>query len=318
MVDLRPTFFYPPFAYSYFLLVATVAVRSNQKMEKKLNRLSDLIPHAEARLTETGIPRVFMSQSKISLDQIFMVQEPTINLIVRGSKTMTIGGQVLCCYSGTYFALPVEIPISGIVNPDAGGQSYLSVSLRLNSKVIADLFFDMPEFQASEGMKREVSIAKATAPFLDAWIRMLNLMDTPQDIPALAPVYEREILYRVLQGPMGWMLQDLVSPESILARINSAIKYISCYFEQPIRIESLAERSAMSVSAFYRHFKRVTSLSPIQYQKKIRLFKARTLLLTTGMNITLIAHKVGYESSAQFTREYHREFGFPPSKDLRA
>ena len=313
----RPTFSYPPFAYSYFFMVAAGAVGSNRKMEKELKQLADLIPHAEARLTETGIPRVFMSQSKISFDHVFMVQEPTVNLIVRGSKTMTIGGQTLRYDAGSYFALPVETPVSGIVNLDTSGQSYLSVSLRLNSKIIADLFFDAPDFQASEGMHRTQAIMHSTAPFLDAWLRMLNLMQTPKDIPALAPVYEREILYRVLQGPMGRMLQDLVSPESILARINSAIKYISSNFAQPIRIVSLAEQSAMSISAFHRHFKRVTGLSPIQYQKKIRLFNARTLLLTAGMNVTFIAHKVGYESSAQFAREYHREFGLPPSKDLR-
>lgn len=298
-------------------MVAVSAVGSNRKMEKELKHLADLISHAEARLTETGIPRVFMSQSKITFDHVFMVQEPTVNLIVRGSKTMTIGGQTLRYDAGTYFALPVETPISGIVNLDAKGQSYLSVSLRLNSKIITDLFFDAPDFQAPEGIHRTHAIMHSTAPFLDAWLRMLNLMKTPKDIPALAPVYEREILYRVLQGPMGRMLQELVSPESVLARINSAIKYISCNFERPIRITSLAEQSAMSASAFYRHFKRVTGLSPIQYQKKIRLFNARTLLLTAGMNVTFIAHKVGYESSAQFTREYRREFGSPPRKDLR-
>lgn len=158
-------------------------------------------------------------------------------------------------------------------------------------------------------------MAAVTAELLDAWVRMLRLMNHASDIAALAPAYEREILYRVLQGPMGWMLRDIASPDSALARVNQAIQQIRRNYALPMRVEDLADGAAMSISAFHRHFKSVTALSPVQYQKQIRLLNARTLLIASGYSVTAAAHEVGYQSSTQFSREYAREFGLPPGRD---
>ena len=144
---------------------------------------------------------------------------------------------------------------------------------------------------------------------------MLRLMEKPADIAALAPAYEREILYRVLQGPMGWMLRDIATPDTALARVHQVIQRLRKDYALPLRMEALAKEAAMSVSAFHRHFKAVTALSPLQYQKQVRLLKARTLLISTGYSVTEAAHEVGYESSTQFGREYARTFGRPPAKD---
>ena len=157
---------------------------------------------------------------------------------------------------------------------------------------------------------------KCIDELLDAWIRMLRLMERPDEIAVLAPAYEREILFRVLQGPLGWMLRDIASPDTALSRIGVAISWIRHNFSQQIRVEALAEMAALSVSAFHRHFKVVTALSPLQYQKRIRLLHARSLLISGQGSATSIAFGVGYESPNQFSREYARLFGLPPSRDL--
>jgi len=146
-------------------------------------------------------------------------------------------------------------------------------------------------------------------------VRMLRLMRRPADIPALAPVYEREILYRVLQGPQGAMLRGIAMPDSALSRVSRAIQRIRRDFAQPLRVEALARQAAMSASAFHRHFKAATSLSPVQYQKRIRLLQARTLLVAHGRSVSSAAFEVGYESATQFSREYARAFGLPPGRD---
>jgi len=141
-------------------------------------------------------------------------------------------------------------------------------------------------------------------------------MDRPNEIAVLAPGYEREILFRVLQGPLGWMLRDIATPDTALSRIGVAIRWIRGHFAEPIRVEALADMAALSVSAFHRHFKAVTALSPLQYQKRIRLLHARTQLFSGQGNATSVAFDVGYESPNQFSREYSRLFGLPPSQDL--
>lgn len=155
-----------------------------------------------------------------------------------------------------------------------------------------------------------------TVELLDAWLRMLRLMERPDEIAALAPAYEREILFRVLQGPLGWMLRDIAVPDTAVSRISVAIRWIRENFSNPLRIEALAEMAALSVSAFHRHFKAVTALSPLQYQKRIRLLQARSLLMTGAGNATSVSYGVGYESPTQFSREYARLFGLPPSRDI--
>lgn len=160
------------------------------------------------------------------------------------------------------------------------------------------------------------SVASVTPELLDAWVRMLRLMKTPEDIAALAPGYEREILYHVLKGPHGWMLRDIASPGTMLARIGNAIHWLRHNFAEEFIVGALAEREAMSVSAFHRHFKAVTAMSPVQYQKRVRLLHARRMLLGRQQSVTFVAQDVGYKSVPQFNRDYARVFGLPPLKDV--
>lgn len=288
---------------------------SNAGMKNQLLELRALAAHAENRRTETGIPRVAMVQGAIPQHQLAAVYDPMVNLILQGSKSMAVGGRSLHYDPATYFVMSVNLPAVGVVHPATTGEPYLAVSLTLDASVIANLLTDSSDTADRLDDSAGFSVAAVTPELLDAWVRMLRLMRQPADIPALAPVYEREILYRVLQGPMGWMLRDIALPDTALARVNLAIQQIRREYAEPLRVEDLASSAAMSVSAFHRHFKAVTALSPLQYQKQVRLLQARTLLVAAGHSVTAAALEVGYQSSTQFSREYAREFGAPPRQD---
>jgi AraC-like DNA-binding protein len=285
-------------------------------MEKQLNELRKLAAGAENRRTETGIPRVAMVQGKVPEHLLAAVYDPMINVILQGSKNMTVGNRTLRYDPATYFVMSIELPAVGSVHPAASGEPYLAVSLTLDPGVLAQLFADLPKPAGRPEPNPGFSVASVTDPLMDAWVRMLRLMGDPDAIAALAPVYEREIIYRVLQGPHGWMLREIAAPDTAMARVSMAIQWIRRDFAEPIGVERLAERASMSVSAFHRHFKAVTSLSPLQYQKRVRLLQARTLMVAHAKTVMSAAFAVGYESATQFSRDYARVFGAPPARDV--
>lgn len=284
-------------------------------MSTQLNELRALTSSAENRRTETGIPRVAMVQGEIPEHMLAAVYEPMINLILQGSKTMTVGEQTLHYDPATYFVMSIELPAVGTVHPESTGEPYLAVSLTLDPVALTTLLADLPLPADRHDQDPGFSVAPVTPQLMDAWVRLLRLMGDPQSIAALAPAYEREILYRVLQGPHGWMLREIAAPDSAMARVNQAIQWIRRDFAESIRVEHMAEKAAMSVSAFHRHFKAVTTLSPLQYQKRVRLLQARTLMVANARSVTAAAFEVGYESSTQFSRDYAKVFGLPPSRD---
>lgn len=284
-------------------------------MSTQLTELRALAQHAENRRTETGIPRVAMVQGEIPEHMLAAVYEPMINLILQGSKSMTVADRTLDYDPATYFVMSIDLPAVGQVHPSADGEPYLAVSLTLDPVVLTTLLADLPKPLGQHEQDSGFSVAAVTPELMDAWVRMLRLMGRPEEIAALAPIYEREILYRVLQGPHGWMLRDIAAPDSAMARVNLAIQHIRQDFAEPIRVDALAQLAAMSVSAFHRHFKAVTALSPLQYQKRVRLLQARTLMVANARSVTRAAFEVGYESATQFSRDYTRVFGLPPSRD---
>jgi len=285
-------------------------------MEQQLGELRRLAASAENRITETGIPRVAMVQGEVPEHQLSAVYEPMINLILTGSKSMTVGEQTFEYDPATYFVMSVDLPAAGAIHPSASGEPYLAVKLGLEPTIIANLLAEIPKPSGGQLFDSGFSVAPVTPELLDAWLRMMRLLERPEEIAALAPAYEREILFRVLQGPQGWMLRDIATPDTALSRISVAIAWIRRNFATQIRMEELADMAALSVSAFHRHFKAVTALSPLQYQKRVRLLHARSLLLGGQGNATSVSFLVGYESPNQFSREYARLFGLPPSRDL--
>ena len=288
-------------------------------MHTALDELRRLAAKAGNRRTDTGIPRVAMVQGEIPEHALAAVYKPMINLILQGGKSMTVGSRTLHYDPATYFVMSVDLPAVGSVHPAATGEPYLAVSLTLDAATITALLSDLSPHPHTSGdapsRTEAFNVAAVTPELMDAWVRMLRLMERPGDIPALAPSYEREILYRVLQGPLGHMLRQLATPDSAMARISGAIGRIRRDYQQPLRIAELAEQVAMSESAFHRHFKSATAMSPLQYQKQLRLLQARQLLTTHGKSVTATALDVGYESPTQFSREYARAFGLPPTED---
>ncbi|MDQ2184628.1 AraC family transcriptional regulator [Alcaligenaceae bacterium A4P071] len=286
-------------------------------MEEQLNELRMLAADAKNRMTETGIPRVVMVQGKIPEHELSAVYEPMVNLVLQGSKSMAVGDRTLHYCPANYFVMSIDLPAVGTVWPAQSGAPYLAVALTLRPAIVADLIADLPARDRSEKADAGFAVAAVTPDLMDAWVRLLRLMRRPADIPALAPAYEREILYRVLQGPQGSMLRDIATPDSASARVSLAIQWIRREFAEPLRVETLAKKAAMSESAFHRHFKAVTAMSPLQYQKRVRLLQARTLLLVGRKSVTAAAFEVGYESATQFSREYARAFGLPPGRDAQ-
>lgn len=280
-----------------------------------LEQLCALVNRAEARRTETGIPRVAMVKGEIPAHKLSGVYEPMINIIVQGSKILTIGEQVLHYNPANYFVMSVDLPATGRVIAADVDKPYMAVSLTISAAIVAEIIANSPAIKIPDNA-HGFSVCAMNDRLMDAWCRLLKLMDTPEDIPALAPLYERELLYLVLQGPQGWLLQEIASAGSALTRIHKSIQWIREHFQQTLSVEKLADIAGMSSSAFHRHFKNITDLSPLQYQKQMRLLEARRLLLENQRGAADVAYQVGYESPSQFSREYSRFFGLPPSQDV--
>ncbi|MDQ0122050.1 AraC-like DNA-binding protein [Pseudomonas lini] len=276
-----------------------------------MDELRSIVMRAQHTWTETGLPRVAMVKAEACASRVY---QPMLHIVLQGEKTLTIGDRVLNYGEATYFVVPVDVPATGEIYPSGPQQPYLALSLDLNTTVIASLM-EGSSTEAAQAPAKCFAPVPASSDMIDAWLRMLRLIDRPNEAAVLAPMIEREILFRALQGPLGAVLRELARPEGRLVQIRRATQWIREHYTEPFRVEPLAAMADMSVAAFYRHFKAVTTMTPIQYQKKLRLLKARWLLLFETQNASSIAFTVGYESASQFSREYARLFGFPPARD---
>jgi len=280
-------------------------------MTDAMDELRSIVMRAENKWTDIGVPRVAMVRAQACADQVY---QPMLHLVLQGSKTLSIGDRVLDYEAATYFLVPVDVPATGQIRPAGSQLPYLAISLTLDPSVIAGLLpeglrmGDRPKASCFSGVP-------APAEMIDAWLRMMRLIDRPHEAAVLAPMIEREILFRALQGPLGDTLREIARPDGRLPQIRRAIHWIREHYTEPFRAEQLATMTDMSVPAFYRHFKSITSMTPIQYQKRLRLLRARWLLLFDPRDAASIAFAVGYESASQFNREYSRMFGMPPARD---
>lgn len=280
-------------------------------MNDVMNELRSIVMRAQNKWTDTGLPRVAMVRAEACASQVY---QPMLHLVLQGTKTLSIGDQVLEYRPSTYFLVPVDVPATGEIYPSGPDLPYLALCLTLDPNVIATLLADEIKTTAQPTVNRFAAVT-ALAEMLDAWLRMMRLVDHPNEATVLAPMIEREILFRVLQGPLGPMLREIARPDGRLAQIRRATLWIGEHYTEPFRVEPLATMSDMSVAAFYRHFKTITGMTPIQYQKRLRLLRARWLLLFEPRDAASIAFTVGYESASQFSREYSRLFGMPPARD---
>lgn len=287
-------------------------------MKQGFQEIAQLTANASSLPTETTLPGVMIIKGEVPQHQLAAIYEPIIGFTIQGSKTISIGDQTIRAKAPSYYVIPTDIPATGRVHQGENGTPYLSVGLRLNQDTLLELVKDLPSHIGEDFGNGEFAATAASEEFVDAWLRMLRLLKTPEAIPALAPVYEREILYRVLSGPQGWRLRQFCFGSGSGPKIHQAIHWIRQNYTKPIDVKPIAVKSGMGVTTFHRQFKQITGLTPIQFQKKLRLLEARKLIVFSDLAVSDAAFKVGYESASQFNREYSRLFGASPARDALA
>ena len=246
------------------------------------------------------------------------IYEPCVAVIVQGSKRVVLGNQNLSYGEDRYLITSMDLPVKTVLMQASPERPYLAVALRLDWREIASLMLDMPQAPASrvETESRAMATGALSSPMLEAFDRLVALLDQPEHIQALAPLIRREIHYRLLAGEAGARLRQIATVDTQSHQVARAIARLNARFAEPLRVEALARESGMSLSTFHHHFKQLTALSPLQYQKQLRLAEARRLMLSERLDASTAAFRVGYESPSQFSREYRRLFGAPPSKDV--
>lgn len=265
----------------------------------------------------TRLPRVTVIRSTLPTEPIHAVYRPALCIIAQGRKQVMIGDTVHVYDPAKYLVVTVDMPIVGQVLEASADAPYLCFMLDLDPAAIGALMLETKLTQTeSTSPGPALSLTSVTPPVIDAAVRLLRLLATPADIPVLAPLAEREILYRLLVGDQTSRLRQIAFAESKLQQINRAIGWIKHNFREPFSIEALAAEARMSASALHEHFKTVTSMSPLQYQKQLRLQEARRLILLQSLDAAMAGHTVGYDSPSQFSREYKRLFGAPPARDI--
>lgn len=269
-------------------------------------------------ICETNIPSLFFIHHTSTYGPVHRVYKPSVCIIVQGEKEILLGQERFLYGPNHYLVASVDLPVSGQILEASGSAPYLAMKLEFTPAEILEVMEEAAiHFDFGEDPKRGMYVNEIEASILDVAVRLANLLEKPEDIPVLAPLIKKEILYRVLQGKHGSALAQMAVQGSYTQRIRDVIDHIRSHYDQSFRIEELAEIAGMSVSSLHRHFREVTAMSPIQFQKQIRLQEARQLLLYEDADTTDAALRVGYESVSHFSREYARMYGFPPRTDVK-
>ncbi len=266
----------------------------------------------------TAIERVALIRASHPGQPLMTLHQPGLCIVAQGGKQVMLGDEVYPYEASHHLVVSVDLPITGQVTRATPQRPYLCFRLDLDPAEIADVLLHtkLPE-PPQRAPTRGLFVDETTPDLLDAVLRLMRLLDAPEDIPALAPLATREIVYRLLKGRYGWRLNEIARVNSQAQRIARVIDWLKAHFAEPMRIEDVAREVHMSASSLHHHFKAVTAMSPLQYQKQLRLQEARRLLLTEDVDVATAGFRVGYESPSQFGREYSRLFGAPPGRDLR-
>ncbi len=282
-----------------------------------LDELRHLIErHCAAARWPTAIPGVTLMRADAPTMPVGSLHRPLLCIIAQGRKRVLLGEKLFEYDAAKYLIASVDLPITGEICEASAKTPYLAMSVGLDPATLAAMLLDMP--QSGDGGKPfpGLAVSPMTPDLLDPVLRLLRLLDRPAGRQnAGAPLAEREILYRLLLGPQGAMLRQIALADSRLSQISHAIQWIKQNYDRPFRIETLAAIAHMSPSSLHRHFKQVTAMSPLQFQKRIRLQEARRRVLGLEADAASVGFSVGYESPSQFSREYSRLFGVPPGRD---
>ena len=268
---------------------------------------------------ETAIRGLHFSRYAAPTPHNHVAQWPCFGLVLQGAKCLELGSDTYRYGVGDYLVVSLDLPVASRVTEASAERPFLGMGLAIDPERVKDVLarVDVVPVNGASDM-RGVAVQVAAPELLDATLRLLRLLDRPRDVAALAPLLEQEILYRLLTGPLGPRLLQIATADTPSNRIARATGWLRENFSRPLRIEDLAERVGMSASSLHHHFKAVTAMTPIQFQKQLRLHEARRLMLVERMDVGSAGYHVGYQSPSQFSREYSRLYGQSPLRDASA
>ena len=267
---------------------------------------------------DTAVPGLLLGRQPTPTDPIALVVDPSLCIVAQGAKEVFLAGEVYRYDPAHSLVVSIDLPISVRVVEASPARPCLAARVSLDLSVVGELLADCPDGPPRAPLARGLDVSPVEPQLLDAVARLVALLDSPHTIGPLAPLVLREITYRVLIGPQGARLRQIAAAGAPAHQIARAIRWLRDHFTAPLRGESLARQARMSLSGFHQHFRAVTGLSPLQYQKRLRLQEARRLMMDEGLDAASAAFRVGYESPSQFSREYRRMFGTPPRRDVFA
>jgi AraC-like DNA-binding protein len=272
-------------------------------------------------IPEDGILEVFrglfLGRSSQPTEKMHSVFKPAFCVIAQGSKQVLLGEEAFRYDPGHYLISSVALPIVSRVVEGSRERPYLSFRINLDATLVASVMMESGiEFKNGDERVKAMDVSSIDANMLDAVVRLARLLDTPDEIQVLAPLIIREIVYRLLRGEQGARLSHLLAAGGDTRRISRAIGHLREHFDEPLKIENIARELGMSVSGFHHHFKSVTAMSPLQFQKQIRLQEARRLMLGEDLDAASAGFRVGYDDPSYFSREYKKLFGAPPQRDI--
>lgn len=287
-----------------------------------MSRADDLLAEIRNQVTacarqdpRTAIDGLLISRHETS-EPDYQISEPLFILMAQGGKRLYLGQEVIEYLAGDCLIVTASVPLSGHFIEATPRSPALAVAVRLRPAAVASLIPELPDGRHLRGTdERGVKVCSADVALLDAVARLLRLLDSPEDQALLAPMTEREILWRLLTGPLGATIAQIGLADSSLAHVSRAIDWLRRNMTVTMSVPELARVAGMSPSSFHRHFRAITGITPLQYQKQLRLQAARSLLLAQAQAVTSAARSVGYASPTQFNREYRRLFGAPPARD---
>jgi len=294
------------------------AKREKQRMqsnrEELVERMARAIPQDG---TLEVFPGFFLGRSSQPTERAHSVFNPAFCVIAQGSKQVLLGDEVFRYDPGHYLISTVDLPIVSQVVEASKERPYLSFRLNLESSLVASVMMESGiEIKRDDANVKAMDVSSIDADMLDAVVRLARLLDTPDEIQVLAPLITREIVYRLSRGEQGARLSHLLASGGATRRISKAVEQLRENIDRPIKIENIARELGMSVSGFHHHFKSVTAMSPLQFQKQIRLQEARRLMLGEDLDAASAGFRVGYEDPSYFSREYKKLFGAPPQRDI--
>jgi AraC-like DNA-binding protein len=315
----------PPDACT-ILLIAAVKIRLRDSLgcvDRLAGLRESITRHAGEGRTRTALPGVSVICSPTITAPLGDVIEPTLSVIAQGVKETALSGRAFTYGPGQFLVVSVDLPVVGHITHATVEEPFLACVLELRPERIAALLLETAPAAtarpgAADATLAGIAVSDASPALIDAIARLLALLDAPDDAAALATGVEREVLWRLLTGPQGTTVRQIGLADSRLAHLARAIRWIRGHYNETLRVEDLAAFATMSVSSFHRHFRAVTSMTPIQFQKQIRLREARARLLAEPGDVAGVGFAVGYDSPSQFSREYRRMFGVPPSHDALA